>query len=343
MTDNADLVVVTGATGFIAQHCVLELLGAGYRVKGTVRNLARAERLKEVLGRLTTVEDRLAFAEAELDRDDGWDAALAGAKFVLHVASPLPEVAPKDENELIVPAREGTLRVLEAAVRAGVERVVLTSSIAAIVFGTPRAGTNVFDEDSWSDTSKDIGAYEKSKTLAERAAWDFVAKLPAGQLELVTVHPGFVFGPILDEHVGTSVGLVRRFLRKEIPGCARWSLACVDVRDIAALHRLAMTTPEAAGQRFLGTSESAWMIDLCRILKKHFGPRGYPVPTRLVPNWLVHVVAFFDPSVRPILRLLGQEPEFSHERAARVLGWQPRGLEEMLVATGESLIAHGIV
>jgi dihydroflavonol-4-reductase len=344
LTQSEDLVVVTGATGYIAQHCVLELLKAGYRVRGTVRDRARAERLKEALGRLTSVPGRLEFAETALDRDEGWDAALAGAKFVLHVASPLPLVPPKDDNELIGPAREGTLRVLQSAVRAGVERVVLTSSIAAVVFGTPREGTNVFDEASWSDTSKDIGAYEKSKTLAERAAWDFVESLPEGsKLELVTVNPGFVFGPTLDEHVGASVGLVKRFLTKDVPGCAHWYLACVDVRDIAELHLMAMTSPAAAGQRFLGTGESAWMIDMARILDRHFRPRGYSVPTRLIPNWLVRVVAFFDPSVRPILKALGKQPEFSHERATGVLGWKPRGLEETLVATGESLIEHGLI
>jgi len=344
MSQGEDLVVVTGATGYIAQHCVLQLLEAGYRVRGTARNPSRAERLKEALGRLTNLEGRFELVQATLEQDDGWDAALAGAKFVLHVASPLPQVPPKDENELIGPAREGTLRVLRAAARAGVQRVVLTSSIAAIVFGTPREGTNVFDEASWSDTSKDIGAYEKSKTLAERAAWDFVEKLPDGsKLELVTINPGFVFGPVLDEHVGTSVGLVKRFLTKDMPGCANWYLACVDVRDIAELHLLAMTSPAAAGQRFLGTGESAWMVDMARILDEHFRPRGYSVPTRLFPNWLVHVVAFFDPSVRPILKALGKQPEFSHERATRVLGWKPRGLEETLVATGESLIAHGLI
>ena len=344
MTDGRELVVVTGASGFIAQHCVLVLLRAGYRVRGTVRNLARAESPRAALERLASPGDALEFVQAELDRDDGWDAAMVGATFVLHVASPLPGAPPKDDSVLITPAREGTLRVLRAASRAGVRRVVLTSSIAAIMHGTPREGTDLYDEDSWSDTSKDIGAYEKSKSLAERAAWEFVAGLPAeGRLELVTVNPGIVLGPVIDQHVGTSIGVVQRFLKRDLPGCARMHMTCVDVRDVAQLQLLAMTKEAAAGRRYLCTGESAWMVDLARILQKHFGPRGYAVPTRQFPDWMVRVVALYDKSAGLILKDLGVRYEFSHERASRELGWSPRGLEEMLIATGESLIEHGLV
>jgi len=260
------------------------------------------------------------------------------------VASPLPSAPPKHEDDLIVPARQGTLRVLRAASTAGVQRVVQTSSIAAILHGSPREGTNVFDESSWSDTSKDIGAYEKSKTLAEKAAWEFVQALPEDRrLELVTVNPSVVLGPVLDEHVGTSISIVRRLLTGDVPGCPRMHLSCVDVRDIARLHLLAMTTKEAAGQRFIGAGDSAWFLDLAEVLKKHFGPRGYRVPVRLVPDWLVHVVALWDKSARLILGDLGRAREYSHERATRVLGWNPRGLEETIVATGDSLIQHGLV
>ena len=269
---------------------------------------------------------------------------MRGAQLVLHVASPFPAHPPKDESRLIVPAREGTLRVLRAASRAGARRVVLTSSIAAIVYGTPRAGTHVYDEDSWSDATQDIGAYPKSKTLAERAAWDFVQALPPERpLELVTVHPGLVLGPVLDGSYGTSIEITKRLLTGAVPGCPRLCLPHVDVRDVAKMHRLALITGEAAGQRFICAGESAWMVDVARILQRHFGPRGYRVPTREIPNWLVHVVALFDASARPILKDLGQRREVSHERASRVLGWTPRSLEEMVVATGESLIEHGVV
>jgi len=344
MNTGEEIVVVSGATGFIAQHCILELLRAGYRVRGTARSPARAEHLKAALERLTPLDGRLEFVEADLEEDGGWDVAMAGARFVLHVASPIPEAPPKDENVVIRPAREGTLRVLGAASRAGVERVVLTSSIAAIAHGHVGGDTKVFDERDWSDPSKDIGAYEKSKTLAERAAWDFVERLPSEQrLELVVINPGYVFGPVLGGHVGISVGVIRRLLTRDVPGCPRLHLSCVDVRDVAQLHVLAMTTPEAAGQRFLCTGESAWVIDIARILQRHFGPRGYRVPAREVPDWLVHVVALFDKSARLILKDLGKPTEFSHARATRTFGWQPRGVEEIFIATGESLIEHGLV
>lgn len=339
-----ELVVVTGATGFIAQHCMLELLRGGYRVRGTARNPARAEHLKGELGRLVAVEGRLEFVQADLEEDAGWDAAMAGAKFVLHVASPIPEAPPKDENDLIRPARDGTLRVLQAASRAAVQRVVLTSSIAAIAHGHVRDGSKVFDERDWSDPSQEIGAYEKSKTLAERAAWDFVEKLPMGRkLELVAINPGYVFGPVLDDHVGISVGVIRRLLTRDVPGCPRLHLSCVDVRDVAQLHVLAMTKPEAAGQRFVCSGDSAWVIDIARILQRHFGPRGFRVPAREVPDWLVHVVALFDKSARLILKELSKPCEFSHDLASRTFGWQPRGIEEIFVATGESLIERGLV
>lgn len=337
-----ELVVVTGASGFIAQHCLLELLRAGYRVRGTVRNQARTVHLAHTLERLSNGRGHLEFVMADLEQDDGWDAVMAGAQFVLHVASPIPGAPPKDENELIRPARDGTLRVLRAAKRAGVRRVVLTSSIAAIAHGHPQDDTKVFDERDWSDASQPIGAYEKSKTLAERAAWDFVES-SAGGPELVVINPGYVFGPILDKHVSLSVSVVRRLLTSDVPGCPRLHLSCVDVRDVAALHVLALTKPEAAGQRFVCSGESAWVIDIARILKRHFGPRGYRVPTRQVPDWLVHVVALFDRSARLILKELGKPSVFSHERATRTFGWQPRGIEEIFVATGESLIDHGVI
>jgi len=344
MNHDRGLVVVSGASGFIAQHCLLELLRAGYRVRGTLRNLAPALQLEAALGRQTAVDGRLEFVQADLERDEGWDTALAGADFVLHVASPIPEAPPRDESELIRPAREGTLRVLGAASRAGVKRVVLTSSIAAVAYGPARGGGKVYDETDWSDPSADIGAYEKSKTLAERAAWEFVASLPSErQLELVVINPGVVFGPVLDGHVGISVGVIRRLLTGDVPGCPRLQLSCVDVRDVARLHVLAMTTPQAAGQRFICSGESAWVIEIAHILKRHFGPRGYRVPARTVPDWLVYVVALFDKSARLILKELGKPSVFSHERATRTFGWNPRGIEEILVATGESLIEHELI
>jgi dihydroflavonol-4-reductase len=335
-------VLVTGASGFIGLHCVRELLQQGYRVRGSLRSPQREARLRAALAEHVDVGDRLEFATADLASDDGWEAAVAGCTYVLHVASPLPRELPEHEDDLIVPAREGALRVLRAASDAGVARVVLTSSMAAVISGHRRDG-RAFDESDWSLTEK-INPYEKSKTLAERAAWDFVAALPEDRmLELAVINPGLVLGPILEEDYGTSAEAVKKLLARELPGCPRLGYEVVDVRDVADAHVAAMTAPGAAGQRFCCVESFAWMSDIARILKRHFGPRGYRVPTLPLPDFLVRIVARFDGTVRLVVDDLGCHQQVSNERIKRVLGWQPRGLEETVVATGESLIENGVV
>lgn len=339
-----ETVVVTGASGFIAKHCILELLLAGYRVIGTVRHAQKGDRLRETLAKYVENTDLFEWAVADLSSDQGWDDVLRFATAVLHVASPFPPVPPAHEDDLIAPAREGTLRVLSAAARARVKRVVLTSSIAAILSGRPREGGEVYDEETWSDTSQKIGAYEKSKTLAERAAWDLVAALPSEErFELVVVNPGVVLGPLLDESVSTSIEFVKKLMRREVPGCAPLGFAVVDVRDVAKMHLLALTTPEAAGQRFVCAGKHVWMLEVARILDRHFGGRGYRIPTRRVPGWVLSVVALFDKSVRIVLGEVGKRQDLSHDKASRILGWTPRPIEETVVATGESLIRFGRV
>jgi dihydroflavonol-4-reductase len=224
-------VLVTGASGYIAVHCILQLLQQGYRVRGTLRTPAREEDLRDTFARHVDADDRLAFVTANLLSDENWPEAVAGCHFVLHVASPTSE--PKDENEAIIPARDGAVRVLQAAADAGVQRVVLTSSVAAIALGHDPEG-RIFTEDDWTNTNARIGAYYKSKTLAERAAWDFVESLPAGtSLELATINPSYVLGPQLDEHSPPSIGIVARLMRRDVPGCARLGFNLVDVRDVA--------------------------------------------------------------------------------------------------------------
>lgn len=336
-------VLVTGASGFIGLHCVRELLEQGYRVRGTLRSPERAARLREALAKHVDAGDRLDFATADLTADEGWAEAVRGCSYVLHVASPLPRELPKHEDEIIVPAREGTLRVLRAAAEGGIERVVLTSSLAAVIYGHVRDGTRTFDENDWSITD-DLYPYEKSKTIAERAAWDFVNGLPEDRkLELVAINPGLVLGPVLEQDYGTSAEAVKKLMAREFPGCPRLGWAPVDVRDVASAHVAAMTTPEAAGQRFCCAIEHAWMQDMAVILKKHFADRGYKIPTRPLPDFLVRIVALFDKTARVALGDLGQYQTISTERIRRVLGWKPRSLEEMVVATGESLIEHGVV
>lgn len=339
-------VLVTGASGFIAQHTILEVLRAGYRVRGTIRSLERAPEVRKVIADALGADpgDRFMLVAADLTRDDGWAEAVRGCRFVLHVASPLPTRPPKHADELIVPARDGALRVLRAAAAERVERVVMTSSVAAVVYGHARDGKQIYDEASWSQLSDEVGAYEQSKTIAERAAWDLVAGLPADQrLELVTINPGLVLGPVLGADFSTSGEVVRKLLAREMPGCPDVGWAVVDVRDVAAAHLAAMTAPGAAGQRFIVAIEHASMLDIARILKDRFGDRGFRVPTRRIPGWLLRLVATWDRTARLAVQELGKRQDLSTQKAREVLGFSPRSLEDMVVAMAETMIERGVV
>lgn len=337
-------VLVTGASGFIAQHTILAVLAAGYRVRGTVRSRAREAEIRRVLGAHAALDDRFTLVEAELTSDAGWREACRGCRYVLHMASPLPTKPPKHPDELIVPARDGALRVLRAAVAEGVTRVVLTSSVAAVLYGHARDGSRTYDEADWSQLTPDVGAYEQSKTIAERAAWEYLDTLPPAQrLELVTVNPGLVLGPVLSADFSTSGEVVRKLIKRELPGCPDIGFAVVDVRDVASAHVAAMTTPQAAGQRFIAAIEHASMHDIAAILARHLGPRGYKIPTRRLPAWVLRVAALWDKTARLGIQELGKRQDVSSDRARTVLGWNPRGLEAMVVDMSESMIAHGVV
>lgn len=340
----ADLVLVTGASGFIAQHTILAVLAAGYRVRGTVRSLRKADEIRRVLGAHTELGERFELVEAELTSDAGWREACRGCRYVLHMASPLPTKPPRHKDELIVPARDGALHVLRAAVAERVERVVLTSSVAAVLYGHARDGKRTYDESDWSQLTDAVGAYEHSKTIAEQAAWDYVRGLPAGErIELTTINPGLVLGPVLSNDFSTSGEVVRKLLKRELPACPDVGFAVVDVRDVAAAHVAAMTTPAAAGQRFITAIEHAPMQEIARILDRHFRPRGYKVPTGRLPGWLLRTVSLWDKTAKLAVQELGKRQDVSSARAREVLGWQPRGLEAMVVDMGESMIAHGVV
>jgi nucleoside-diphosphate-sugar epimerase len=300
--------------------------------------------LRKTFEKHTKVDGRLDFVNADLGKDAGWSDAVHGCTYVLHVASPFPSQPPKHEDDLIAPAREGTLRILKAAAMANIKRVVMTSSLAAVIYGHVYDSSKVFDENDWSRTDADIGAYEKSKTLAERAAWDFVNSLKGDdKLELAVINPGMVLGPILDNHYSTSGEVVRRLMRREYPGCPKLNYPTVDVRDVATAHIAAMTTPEANGKRFCCAAENAWMREIAEILNNHFSNQGYKIPTRELPNFLVRFVALFDKTVRLVVSNLGQRSEISNKFIKKVLDWNPRSLEEMVVAMGKSMIEHGIV
>lgn len=337
-------VLVTGASGFIAQHTILQLLEAGYRVRGTIRSLTKGDAVLDILAAHSQAIDRFDLVAADLTSDDGWAEAVRGCRYVLHMASPLPAEPPKDENELIAPARDGALRVLAAAASEGVERVVLTSSVAAVVYGHTRDGSRVYDESDWSQLTDEVGAYEKSKTIAERAAWEYIEGLPDDKRpQFCTINPGLVLGPVLSGDFSASGELVRKLMEREMPGCPDVGWAMVDVRDVAAAHLAAMTTPAANGQRFIVAVEHASMLDVAAILTDKFGERGYRPPTRRVPGWLLKLVSIWDRTAALAVQELGKRQDVSSQRARDVLGWKPRPLEEMVTDMGESMIRCGVV
>ena len=336
-------VLVTGGSGFIGSYCILRLLAAGYDVRTTVRNLKREADVRAMLKTGgAEPDDRLSFVAADLEKDAGWSEAVAGCEYVLHVASPLPAKEPKDEDEVIRPAREGTLRVLRAARDTGVKRVVLTSSFGAIGYGHGSQKTH-FDESDWTDPNDEVAAYIKSKTLAERAAWDFVAR-DGGSLELTVINPVAVLGPVLAADYSASILLIQQLMDGAMPGCPKLHFGMVDVRDLADAHLLAMTNPAAKGERFLAAAgDFMAMVEVAKVLKSRLGPAAKRVPVRELPNWVVRLAALRNPAVRLILPELGKVKDATNRKAKRVLGWTPRSNEEAIIATAESLIRLGLL
>jgi len=336
-------VLVTGGSGFIASHCILQLLAAGHQVRTTVRNLVREADVRALLKQGGAEPgDRLQFFAANLEADAGWAEAAAGCGYVLHVASPFPAKAPKHEDELVIPAREGTLRVLRAARDGGVKRVVQTSSFAAIGYGH-ESRPEPFDETTWTDTTARLAPYTKSKTLSERAAWDFIAR-EGGALELAVVNPVAVFGPVLGPDLSGSTFLIKRLLDGAVPGVPRLFFGIVDVRDVADLHLRAMTHPAAKGERFLAVSGDFMSIqEIAKRLKARAGALAAKVPTRQLPDWTVRLAGLTDAGVQQILPELGKVKNATGAKARRLLGWSPRTAEEALLATAESLAQLGLL
>ncbi len=339
MQKQTGLIVVTGIGGFLGRHIAAQLLRAGYEVRGTLRSLKRASVVEVAIRSAEgAAAGKLSFVETDLLSDKGWDTAFSGAAGVIHTASPFPSSLPKDENELIRPACEGTLRVLRAAKNIGIRRVVLTSSVAAIAYGSGRAP---FTESDWTDVEGPLATpYYKSKTLAERAAWDFARE---NDLELVVINPGMILGPILGKDSGTSVGIVKNLLKGRYPVMPDFRISVADVRDVAEAHVLALAVPEAAGERFIAGGEVLSMKDIAGVLRRDFPAYARRLPKFVLPTWLAGFAVRFDPGLKLIIRELGRDARVSNKKARRVLGWKPRPEAEAIRASAESLIAAGLV
>jgi dihydroflavonol-4-reductase len=338
-------VLVTGGSGFVGSHVVLQLLNAGHTVRTTVRSFKKKDSARAMLRTAgADTAARLTFVTADLGSDAGWPEAVAGCDYVLHVASPLSDSAEKSEEEVIGPARDGSLRVLRAARDAKVRRVVMTSSCGAVYYGYPPQ-TAPFDESNWSQPDRgDMSSYVKSKLIAERAAWDFIAMEGRG-LELAVINPAGIFGPVLGPDASSSTEMVRRIL-KGMPGCPRINFAIVDVRDVADLHLRAMTDPAAKGERFIAVAENGnamSMLDMAKLLKSRLGDAAKEAPRRELPDWIVRAGAIFDPRMRQLLPMLGKVRNATSAKAQRLLGWMPRSREDAIVATAESLLRFGVV
>jgi nucleoside-diphosphate-sugar epimerase len=334
-----ELVLVTGGTGFIAQHCILALLRGGYRVRTTVRSLTREQEVRKQLEVGGAAADaRLSFISADLTDDSGWKDAMAGCVYVLHGASPTPSGDQISEDDWIRPAVDGNLRVLRAARDAGVRRAVLTSAFGAIGVGHPADYRRPFNETDWSELTGDVAPYQKSKTLSERAAWGFIQR-EGGSLELSAVNPVAVLGPVLGADFSHSIRLIKSMLDGQ-PGCLNINSGFVDVRDVADLHLIAMTEPAAKGERFLATAgESMWMVDVARVLQKRLGAAGSKVSTQVLPD----VEVGKHPAMKAFAPLLDINMNASSAKAISLLGWKPRPSDEAIVATAESLIQLGLL
>ncbi|HEX4226729.1 MAG TPA: NAD-dependent epimerase/dehydratase family protein [Pseudonocardiaceae bacterium] len=337
-----DLVLVTGGSGYIAGWCIAELLRRGYDVRTTVRTLAKQQLVTDAVSSVVDPAGRLSFAVADLTKEAGWADALRDVDYVLHVASPLGLLS-NDPNALVATARDGTLNVLRAATATGVKRVVMTSAANAASPSSYQTD-GVTDETLWTDPDDPaLIPYRRSKTVAERAAWDFIAE-HGGSTELTTILPGAVFGPILTKDNLGSVSIIGRMISGAMPGVPRIGFEVVDVRDLADIHIKAMTAPEAVGQRFLATGEFVWMRAIAETLHNGLGPEGDKVATRQLPNFAVRLAArFADKSLREITPALGRRNRHSTEKANRVLNWQSRPAADTVLDCARSLIAHAAI
>ena len=342
MAGEQQTVLVTGGSGFLGGWCLVELLRRGYRARATVRDLAREQEVRASIGSQVEVGDDLTVLEADLNEDRGWAEATEGCEYVLHVASPFPPVQPKDPDELIAPARDGTLRVLRASVAAGVKRIVVTSSVAAVrnAGAADSRQDRELTEADWTDPDNPhLTPYTRSKTIAELAAWEYMRGQGAED-RLVTVQPGAIIGPVLGRDRSYSLQAVERMLSGRMPGLPALGFSFIYVRDVAALEVEAMTAPQAAGQRLIAAGQFLWLSQVAAILREQLGPAAAKVPRRRVPSVAVRLLARFDPELRSVAGDLGRKTTYSLDNARRRVGWAPRPVEESIVDCARSLLGQ---
>lgn len=337
-------VLVTGATGYIAKHLIVQLLNAGYTVRGSVRSVARDAELRDAVAQHLSdpsALDRLSVVALDLTQDAGWSAAMDGVDVLMHTASPFPLTQPKDENDVIRPAVDGAMRAVTAARDAGITRVIMTSSIAAIMYAPLPSGRTTYDETDWTDlTHPGATPYVTSKTLAERAVWDWQAS-EAPEMQITMINPTFVQGAPLDAHFGTSVDVVKRLLKGKDPMLPRIGFSCVDVQDIALMHLRALERPESIGKRFIGSDRFLWFHEMAHLLKTQHP--DYKIPMRVAPNPMIRFLALFDPSIRTILPDLGRTHAVSADQAKEILGMEFRDTQTSIQEAGAFLVNHNLV
>ena len=329
-------VLVTGASGFIAEHCIIELLKNGYSVKGSLRTMNREQEVREAV-KTETDDTKLEFCKLDLLEDDGWEDAMWDCDYLMHVASPFVIEDPKDENELIKPAKEGTLRALNAAKKAGIKRVVLTSSVAA-VNSHMMSGTS--DHTTWTDiNSKYVTPYQKSKTIAEKAAWDFYNNQDSNnKMELTVINPGGVMGPQLGNDLGgASTQIVSQLISGKFPMIPALSFPFIDVRDVAILHLKAMTTPEADGKRFIAAhSEPTWMYQVAEVLSA----AGYEkIKLKKAPSFMLKLIGLFDNKTKSLVPMLDKYVPCDNSQTVKILNWEPMPWEQAFIEHAKSIEA----
>lgn len=341
--ENNKKVLLTGVTGFLGSHTTIQLLDKGYHVTGTLRNMKRANEIRAIIAQHTPHADRLSFAEADLKDLQIWNTLAKGMDYIQHIASPFPRNLPKSDAELVEPAKNGTLAILEAANNNDVKRVVITSSSGAITYGKPKGKRNAtFTASDWTDETniKDSTPYFRSKTIAEKAAWDY-AKKPNTKVEVTTVCPGAILGPVLEKDFGTSANIVIKTIDGSTPGLPDIGFEIVDVRSVADLLILAMEKSQAANQRYSGTTGYLTFKNVADILRAEYPNRK--IPKRVLPNFAVRLFSNIDKSVKPILIDLGIHRKIDSSRTRRELGWEPIDNKEAVLACAKSALELGIV